>query len=91
MIELFRKTTFIIHEGSVARSQQSVADDLLDLKLPDRDVASPFHQRAVEERMTKYSHAAISSTVRDELGSIEEKMGSVSSSFHQKLNTVTQF
>ncbi|CAK8677709.1 unnamed protein product [Clavelina lepadiformis] len=64
-----------------------LSQDLLDIKLPERDVTTPhtssgdaFRQRGLDERIDKYSHTVVSSIVRDELGNIESKFNQARSS-----------
>ena len=62
-------------------SKASISQDLLDVKLPSRDIATPasesLSRMGIQERIEKYAHSSVTSLVRDELGSLESKINQV--------------
>lgn len=55
-----------------------ISQDLLDIRLPSRDVSTAasdsMRERGLQARIDKYTKATTSANVREELGSVEEKM-----------------
>ena len=56
----------------------NLSQDLLDVKLPSRDLSTPssdsLRGRGIEERMEKYVHSIATSSAREELGKPEMKI-----------------